>query len=146
MLDVFAPRDPESALRHLHKVLGLGGVGPWVFIPLFFLSFTVGFFLMKAAVVLVLPYLGWLLWQAEWKGWLTALPIVSALPMLFFWSGSPVSTVAGLVLDVVPLIATLCYTSLLQQTIADWLHDQERQHRFEQDDLEHASPQAGTPA
>jgi len=94
---------------------------------------------MKAVVVLALPYLGWLLWQAEWKGWLIALPIVSALPMLLFWSTSSGATVAGLVLDMLPLISTLCYTSLLQQTVAEWLRDQEWQHQFEQDDLERAA-------
>lgn len=146
MLDVLAPRDPESALRQLHKVLGLGGVGSWVFIPLFFLSFTAAFHLMKVAVVLALPYLAWLLWQAEWKGWLTALPMASVLPMLVFWNVSSASSVTILLLDTLPLICTLCYTSLLQQTIADWLHDQEWQHRFEQDDLRGTSSQAGTPA
>ena len=135
MFDFLDPLSTESALRRVHKLLAFGGVGPWVVVPLLFLSFSSGLYLVKIALLLALPYLAWLLWQAQWKGWLVALPVASALPMLICWSLSPAGPAARLAFDAVPLLSTLCYTSLLQYTVAEWLHDQEWQHRFKQEDL-----------
>ncbi|GAB5519939.1 MAG: hypothetical protein RhofKO_21900 [Rhodothermales bacterium] len=143
MLDHFAHLDAESALRRLHKLLAFGGVGPWIVVPLLFLSYSSGLYLVKVALVLAVPYLAWLLWHAEWKGWLVGLLLVSVVPMLLFWSLTPTGYVAGLVFDAVPLISTLCLTSLLQSTVAEWLHDREWQHRFQQEDLR-AKPQRTT--
>lgn len=146
MLDAFAPRDPETTLRRLHRLLSLNGVGSWVFLPIFFLSFGVGFHLVKLIVLVAVPYVGWLLWQAQWRGWLVALAVVTIGSMLAFWTWTPSGYLAAVVFEALPMLCILMYTSMLEYAVADWLRDREALHRFEQDDLQEASSQAGTPA